>query len=72
MRGKDKKTKLELETLLRERTKGMPVERLKVRRDPIMGWSVAFVVRERPVATDCLAQFMEIERDFRRKFEIAP
>ncbi len=61
MRGKDKKTKHELEALLRERTKGMPVERLKVRRDPLMGWSVAFVVREWTVATDCLPQFMEIE-----------
>jgi hypothetical protein len=72
MRGKEKKTKHELEALLRERTKGLPVERLKVRRDPALGWSVAFVVHERPVATDCLPQFLEIERDFRRRFELAP
>jgi hypothetical protein len=72
MREKERKTEHELEMLLRDRTKDLPVDRLKVRRDPIMGWSVAFVVRDRPVATECLPQFMEIERDLRRKFELAP
>jgi hypothetical protein len=70
MREKQRKTKHELEALVRDRTKGLPVDRLKVRRDPVLGWSVSFVVRDRQLATDCLPQFMEIERDLRRNFEL--
>lgn len=70
MREKQQKTKHELEALVRDRARDMQIKHLVVRREPGLGWSVAFVVPDQLLATDYQARFLEIERDLRDKFDL--
>jgi hypothetical protein len=52
---KEPKTKGELEELMVERVKGIPISHLEVSRDPIYGWTVLVVADPRDVV-DCQAR----------------
>ncbi len=72
MTNKQPKTNAELQDLLRKRTKDMQIVRLKVRADPNLGWSVAFIVPDPALAADYQHRFLEIETELRSKFELLP
>ncbi len=71
-RKKQQKTRHELEALLRDLTRDMQIVHLKVRPEPILGWSVAFLVPDPLLAADYQPRFLEIEKDLRSQFDLNP
>jgi hypothetical protein len=59
----------ELEELMVERVKGIPISHLEVRRDPIYGWTVLVVADPRDVV-DCRARTDAIAGELRALYDL--
>lgn len=66
---KERRTRKELEALLRERTKELQIAHLEVRPDPTYGWA-AFVVADPRHVADYQMRIDMLANDLRREFDL--